>query len=276
MTDEQDGRSGADAAFTRVELINIELWRFEKAGPGVEVYFSGRHGGVSRPPCDSLNLGFNVGDEAGQVHKNRQLLGRALGHKASTITSPRQQHTGVVCLLDNELDIGAGAKWRADSPFDPCDALITGIRQAPLQLQYADCLPLVLIGRGDGAPVIAVVHAGRRGLAAGVIGNTVDTMVARGADPAAMTAAIGPCIHSCCYQVDGETAAGFAGRFGDAVLPGDRLDLPAAAGDELVAAGLTAERVHVLDICTCCDGRFFSHRRDGDGTGRQGAIAWIV
>ena len=127
-----------------------------------------------------------------------------------------------------------------------------------------------------GAPVIAVVHAGRRGLAAGVIGNTVDTMVARGADPAAMTAAIGPCIHSCCYQVDGETAAGFAGRFGDAVLPGDRLDLPAAAGDELVAAGLTAERVHVLDICTCCDGRFFSHRRDGDGTGRQGAIAWIV
>jgi len=109
----------------------------------------------------------------------------------------------------------------------------------------------------------------------GIIGNAVALFVDRlGADPEAMTAAIGPCIGSCCYEVDEETAATFVERFGAGRVSGRFLDLGGAVADDLASAGVGRDNIFRLDICTCCNPDFYSYRRDGV-TGRHGAIAWI-
>jgi YfiH family protein len=263
------------SAFLQRKEINIPFWSFEKAGPRIKVYFSTRIGGVSKPPYDTLNLSFDVGDEPGCVHKNRQLWGRALGVKAYIITSPRQKHSAEVAVLDHDIDIGAGAKMIGANPFDPCDAMITALKSAPIQLHFADCVPVVLSAQVGESPLIGVVHAGRKSMMAGVIGNAAARMASLGADPSLVTAAIGPAIGRCCYEVDGVVAAEFSERLGSAFIANGKLDLKAAAVGELVKAGLDRENVYDVDICTCCDEDFFSYRRDGPDTGRQAAIAWI-
>ena len=271
--DTTDGNSAG--AFATEEHIGIRLWRFTEAGAAVNVFFSCRHSGLSVPPYDSLNLGFCVEDEANHVHMNRQLLGRALGHKASCITSPRQRHSAEVGFLDSEFDIGAGSRMVVPNPYDPCDAMVTSLKSAPLLLQFADCVPVVLSGEADGRPIIAVAHAGRVSLVGGIVTNTVEAMAARGAAPGTLRVALGPAVGPCCYEVDGETAAQFRDRFGDAAVDGDSIDLKYGVAADLDAAGVAPGNIHNLDICTSCNEDFFSYRRDGPKTGRQGAVAWI-
>ena len=87
-------------------------------------------------------------------------------------------------------------------------------------------------------------------------------------------AAIGPAIGPCCYEVDEDTAIAFRKRFNPDRVSGRFLDLKQAVVDELVAATLWRDNIFVLEICTACNDRFYSYRRDGV-TGRHGAIAWI-
>ena len=112
------------------------------------------------------------------------------------------------------------------------------------------------------------MHAGWRGLLEGVVAAAVGALGA----PAA--AIVGPGIGPCCYEVGAEVAEPFRARFGARVLRGRNLDLPAAAELALAAAGCTS--VERVDLCTACnEARFFSHRRDGERTGRQGVIGVI-
>lgn len=263
-----------EGPFLREDWKPLLLWRFTEAAPGVKVYFTSRPGGISRPPYDSLNLGFHVGDDPGHVRGNRELLARTLGLAPDRLTSPRQRHTDQVSLLDNEADIGQGATAE-ESSFDPCDGLITTLTAAPLLLHFADCVPVVLSGVAeDGRPVAGVVHAGRQGLVEGVLANAAAMMVKRtGVALRDITAAIGPCIGPCCYQVDEGTASVFAGKFSGSVNDG-YLDLQSAAAHELTGAGLWRSNIYTLEICTACNDLFYSYRRDGL-TGRHGAIAWI-
>lgn len=262
------------SAFEKVERGGLGLRRFAAASPGVEVFFTTRAGGVSRPPYDSLNLGFHVGDVPEAVRANRQRLAEALGLDPASLTSPRQRHTDLVALLESGSDRGSGALDEA-SVFDPGDGLVTALRQAPLLLHFADCVPVVLTAATPAGPLLAVIHAGRAGLMAGVIENGVARLRESGAGPEALTAAIGPCIGPCCYEVDASLAAAFRERFGaEALTAAGHLDLPWAAATVLRDAGVPAGAIHTFSGCTACDRSFFSYRRDGV-TGRQGAIAWI-
>lgn len=264
-----------EPVFLRQERRGLELWRFTAAWPGTGVFFTTREGGASRPPYDSLNLGFHVGDEPGAVRANRQRLAGALGLDPARLTSPCQRHTDRVARLERESDIGSGA-MKEESVFDPCDGLMTTLKQAPLLLHFADCVPVVLTGATADGPALAVIHAGRAGLMAGVVENGVARMAAIGAAPAGLVAAIGPCIGPCCYEVDADLASAFQERFGaSAVTATGRLDLPHSASLALSAAGVPAAAIHSFGVCTACDESFFSYRRDGV-TGRQGAIAWIA
>jgi hypothetical protein len=246
---------------------------------GVQVCFSARPGGVSRPPYDSLNLGFHVGDRPEDVRRNRELLASSLGFDAVRITSPRQRHTNIVQLLDDANRAGAGATGE-ESLFDPCDGLATALPEAPLLLHFADCAPVVLIGQtSDKKPVVAVLHTGRQGLVEGVIENGVKLMGdAFDISPVNITATVGPAIRACCYQVNEEIAAEMEKLFGaDTLARNDEgvwLDMQSATAAALVVAGLPRDSVHILEICTACNDHFFSYRRDGT-TGRHGAIAWI-
>lgn len=264
----------AESAFEKEERGGLELWRFAAAAPGVEVFFTARSGGVSRPPYESLNLGFHVGDEPEAVRANRVRLARALGLDPLDLTSPRQRHTELVALLERESDRGSGALAEATA-FDPCDGLVTTLRQAPLLLHFADCVPVVLSGANAAGPVLAVIHAGREGLMAGVIESGAARLGACGTGPESLTAAIGPCVGPCCYEVDAGMAAAFRERFGDRAATADHhLDLPRAASKVLADAGVPAAAIHTFAGCTACDRSFFSYRRDGV-TGRHGAIGWI-
>ena len=123
--------------------------------------------------------------------------------------------------------------------------------------------------QNGGGPGLALLHAGRIGLLAGIVEAGV---AALGGEVAA---AIGPGIGPCCYEVGDEIAGAYRTRFGREALRGRKLDLWFAAERVLRDAGV--ESIERLDVCTACDPeRFFSHRRDGPITGRQGVIGYVA
>jgi copper oxidase (laccase) domain-containing protein len=118
-------------------------------------------------------------------------------------------------------------------------------------------------------PALAVLHAGRLGLLEGIAASGAAVL-----DGGRLAAVIGPGIGPCCYEVGGEIRAAYRDRFGADVVRGRKLDLWTAAERALYEAG--AESVERVDLCTACNpDDFFSHRRDGGVTGRQGVIAFI-
>jgi polyphenol oxidase len=144
-----------------------------------------------------------------------------------------------------------------------------------LSIATADCVPVLLAGPEG----LAAVHAGWRGLAAGIIPRAIETVAgALGAEPARWSAWIGPAIGACCYEVGDDVAAQVAAASApEAVVPGraarPHLDLAAAALAQLRAAGVGA--VVRVAACTRCDeGTLWSYRREGKGAGRNLAFIW--
>ena len=127
----------------------------------------------------------------------------------------------------------------------------------------ADCLPVAVAGQG----AVAMLHCGWRGLAAGVLEEGVRA-VRELAGPGPLSAVIGPGAGPCCYEVGPEVHEALALARESALL-----DLPAVARSRLVAAGVG--EVSTVQLCTICDPRFYSHRREGAGAGRQAGIAWL-
>ncbi|MDP9231975.1 MAG: polyphenol oxidase family protein, partial [Actinomycetota bacterium] len=114
-----------------------------------------------------------------------------------------------------------------------------------------------------------VIHAGWRGLLAGIVAEGAKTL-----GGGRLTAAIGPGIGPCCYEVGEEVREPFRAAFGDDVVTDGRLDLWSAAEQALRAAG--CDEVERTDLCTYCHPElFFSHRRDRGRTGRQGVIGYV-
>jgi YfiH family protein len=128
----------------------------------------------------------------------------------------------------------------------------------------ADCLPVVLGAQG----AVAAVHAGWRGLVAGVLEEGVRALREVGGS-GEVVAVLGPCAGPCCYEVGEEVHAAFRGAHREGRL----IDLRAIASDRLLAAGVAEVRDVVA--CTICDERYFSHRREGERAGRQAAVAWL-
>jgi YfiH family protein len=154
--------------------------------------------------------------------------------------------------------------------YDHCDGLWTDEPGRGMLLLTADCMPIAIARADERRPALAILHAGWRGLLAGVAGSGVRALAG-----GRLVAAIGPCIGPCCYEVGEEVAEPYREAFGDDVVRDGRLDLGTAAERALRAAGV--ERVDRLDPCTSCNpDRFFSHRRDRGRTGRQGVIAYVA
>ncbi len=143
------------------------------------------------------------------------------------------------------------------------DAILTRRGGLPVAVATADCLPVALHGAG----AAAVVHAGWRGAAGGVVGAARDALEDAGAP--ATRAAIGPGIGACCYEVGDEVLAEFPGFTSTTTWGAPSVDLPAA-----VRAQLAGLEVWESGVCTRCDARFHSYRRDGTDR-RQVAVAWL-
>jgi len=231
---------------------------------GARAAFSTRLGGVSERSFDSLNLGILTEDDPEAVAENRRRLASAVGHDPEQIVFALQVH-GTHLLHPQSC----GSFVAQETTKEPRDG---GIAEAdghvvaepglvPLVF-VADCLPVALYGPGG----LALVHAGWRGLAGGIVGAAAEAVGAE-------AAAIGPGIGPCCYGVGEEVLSAFAG-LGDGVAAGRMLDLPEVARRLLAEAGVA--RIESAGLCTSCEEQlFFSHRRDNGRTGRQAGIAWI-
>lgn len=226
--------------------------------PGARALFTTRRGGFSKGPYTSLNLGRLTGDEREAVERNRELIARQLGMR---FAYGRQVHGRVV-----RRAVGGTDDHQEPPEADGHATATPGIAGLVLT---ADCLPVAIAGEG----AVAMIHAGWRGLAAGVLQEGVDAVRELGAR-GPLAAAIGPGAGSCCYEVGEEVQSAFADR-GPGVRRGRNLDLKAIARMELEQAGVP--QVHDIHLCTICSdpSMFFSHRRDRGLTGRQAGIAWL-
>jgi YfiH family protein len=221
--------------------------------PGYIVTFTTRVGGVSDGVYASLNLTRGTGDDAAKVEENRRLACEAVGLPYERLAFNRQVHSPTV---HRAQPAGRG---------EPGDGLWTDEPQLPMLAMSADCLPIAVV-RTEGPRSLAVLHAGWRGLAEGVVAEGVKAL-----SGGALAAVIGPAIGPCCYEVGPEVSK----LFDDDLTVGGKLDLPRAAERALRAAGVG--RINRIDLCTRDNPElFFSHRRDGRARGVQGVIGAVA
>ncbi len=247
----------------RPSLAATVTIRWETPPGAYDVLFSTRCGGVSEGPFASLNLGMRTGDDPEHVVENRRRLCAESGSNPETAVMAHQQHGSEVRRAAAEGIVTPGARHA------PCDGLWSDVPGQAMLLLSADCLPIAL-ARNDGPPALAVLHAGWRGLLGGIVDEGAAAL-----GGGRLAAIVGPAIGPCCYEVGPEVAGPFAEAFGADVVSEGSLDLPRAAERALRAAG--AETVEQTGLCTSCHPElFFSHRRDGARTGRQGVLAHVA
>lgn len=233
-------------------------------GPGARYGISDRSGGTSAGAYLSLNLSFSVADDSSGVLVNRRRAATGLGLHPQRVVWMQQEHGAEVAAVA-----------AATGPVPGVDGLVTRSRQVALAVLVADCVPVLLADGGAG--VVGVAHAGRRGLAAGVVSATVAAMRSLGADPAAVTAYVGPAVGPCCYEVPAQLrdqVAALVPETASRTRAGTpALDLPTGVLAVLARAGV--RNCSRSSVCTADDARYFSHRRDGV-TGRFAGYAWLA
>lgn len=204
------------------------------------------------------NLALHVGDDGPSVTRRREELEAAAGIAPRRFQYMNQVHGNHVAVMES------------DGPAPTADAMVS--RSLPLAVMVADCIPLVLVGDGSAGPVVGVVHAGRPGLASGVIPAALDQLRTAGATD--VRAWLGPSICGRCYEVPAELRADVA-----AVVPSawsttswgtPALDLPAGAASQLESEGVLVE---YRGPCTLETDALYSYRRDRQ-SGRFAGLVW--
>jgi YfiH family protein len=224
--------------------------------------FTTRYGGTSADRWAQLNLATHVGDDPASVAANRSRLVRELGGVPLVVLE--QVHGREVAVVDS-----------APSAPPTADAAVTSRAGLALVVMVADCMPVLIAD--PVADVVGAAHAGRGGLAAGVLPHTVAAMAELGARPERCVAVIGPAVCGGCYEVPAALRDEFA-----EIVPVSAattrtgtpsIDLPAGAVAQLEDVGVGT--VRRTDICTMEDDRYFSYRRDGV-TGRFAGVVMLT
>ena len=247
--------------------------------PGLVHAFCGRIGGVSTGPFASFNLAQWVGDDPGAVIENWRRFDAA--YPNLRIVRLAQVHGKLVHVIDSahRFEQPDGAATVSGGLHDlerrEGDGLVTATPGIALGIFTADCVPVLMVD--SARRIAAALHAGWRGTLAGIAGEGVRAMVALGAQPGAIRAALGPSIGPCCFEVDARLAADFALRIPAARThtragkPGKAyLDLRAIIRDQLELEGLAVSSIVNLGPCTrCANDRYFSRRAAGTTSGLQ-------
>lgn len=228
--------------------------------------FSDRHGGVSAEPYGTLNLGDHVGDDPRAVADNRALAARSLGLEPEQVVYLTQVHGAQV--------VYAGGPWPGPRP--EADAAVTDVPGLALAVLVADCTPVLLADPEAG--VVAVAHAGRPGMAAGVVPETIDRMRAYGARADRIVARTGPAVCGSCYEVPEAMRADVAARVPESWAVTRQgtaaVDVPGGVWAQLRAAGISEGNAHRSPVCAKESADHYSYRREGV-TGRFAGFAWI-
>ncbi|HVB90996.1 MAG TPA: polyphenol oxidase family protein [Acidimicrobiales bacterium] len=246
----------------------VPLLHWRQAGAaGASVAVTTRHGGVSEPPYDSLNLGLHVGDDPGRVLVNRRRAARDFGVSLGDLVFAQQVH-GNSATVVGTTEHGRGTRAVGDAIPDT-DILVTATPGTTLVILVADCLPLALLD--PEARVLAAVHAGWRGTAARAVAHAMAAMSRLGATPPATMAFLGPAVHPNSYPVGAEVRRALARAVAPAALHGDvarpdgadhwHVDLVAANRQQLNDAGIGPERVFDCGLTTA-HASYFSDRAE--------------
>ncbi|HEY5044447.1 MAG TPA: polyphenol oxidase family protein [Solirubrobacteraceae bacterium] len=233
----------------------VEL-SFDFPGGGHALFTTRTHG----------NLSSVGGDGAEQGLESREELRAQLGVRR--MLRGYQVHGTTVQRVREGRGAGAGTMDSESQPKIEADGQATALSNLGAMVLTADCLPVALGATG----AVAMVHAGWRGLAAGVLEEGVRAVRELGGEDD-IVAIIGPGAGPCCYEVGEEVHAAFGGAHRAQGPHTGNIDLKAIARDKLLAVGVT--KVQDIAMCTICDERFFSYRREGARAGRQGGVAWL-
>ncbi|MBQ7779536.1 MAG: peptidoglycan editing factor PgeF [Clostridia bacterium] len=218
--------------------------------------FSTREGGVSHGDgLDTLDLGMGTEED---VRENRRRFASALGGDISNMFSAKQIHSNIVETVTKN-DLGRHFE---------CDGFVTSEKELLLTVKVADCVPILLY---DDSGVIGAVHAGWRGTVSGIAVSAVKKMISLGASAENIKTAIGPCIHSCCYEVDipfvrAVKEAEYGSELLTFITPAKTegkfyADLPSMNRHLLTLSGVKDENINICPSCTSCENDvFFSHR----------------
>lgn len=241
---------------------------------GIRHAFSTRIGGISPPPFDSLNLGnpnvCDVQDDYDRIWKNYSRLTSSIGCSPEPPLRVHQVHGGEVVTVTSGEEFDTNCK---------ADALVSRESDRVISIRIADCVP-ILLSSSDGK-IVAAVHAGWRGIIAGVIPASIARMIEKtpSLKPQSIIAAIGPCISGEAFEVGPEVLEAFTAKFGAqaqisrSAQGKGNVDLRLAAKIQLLAAGLPESAIDTTDRCTVTHrDEFFSHRRDHGITGRMAAV----
>ena len=242
---------------------------------GVRIAFTGRSGGVSVGPYASLNCASHVGDDLQAVERNRRIVLAGLGAPRARLIVPNQVHgTNVVAVNPRHAeDFGEAFAEASAEAREGADAIVVRPAQVAALLNFADCLPLIIVSP-DGS--FSVVHAGWRGAVARIASKATRALQeVSGYDACAFNAYIGPHIRSDCFEVGSEVAQAFAREFGSSVLADEHhVSLADAVSMDLASAGLDPSRIADARICTKCNSdEYSSYRAENGACGRHAAVA---
>lgn len=232
----------------------IELYDFPGFdNKGFLTFCTGRSGGVSSPPFDTLNTNRWSADKPEHVEENLERIKKTL--KILSLVTAKQVH-------GDDILFASG-----DQPFDKveADSIVTDVAGVAVAVRTADCAPVLI---ADPAGKVAAVHAGRAGVEKGIVTKTVEFMKERlDSEPFSIEVAIGPLIRSCCYEVDQKSAEHFYKVCGGKISR--HIDLVETIFRQLAGVGVDKDRITDSGICTACStGRFYSYRKEGGKTGR--------
>lgn len=263
---------------------HCEYLQFEQLAeiPGLVHAVFTRRRGFSAAPFAGLNASSVTGDDPAVVARNKAEIIAALG---LPLVATKPVHGGAVAIIGRETAAERSEKWleplQARLRTTEADAMVCNETGFALCWAYGDCAPILLYDPEHTA--LALIHAGWRGTAAGVVPNSIAAMNARfNSRPEALLAGIGPAIGACCYEVSPAVQDAFAGnplawecaRF---VVRQPRLDSSSGvyldiAGSnyrQLLASGILAEHIDDSGYCTGCrTDLFYSHRREPRPSGR--------
>lgn len=189
--------------------------------------------------------------------QDRTALARTLGLDPDRLVIPGQTHSSHVRIVDSP------------GIFEDTDGVVTRNPDLVLSIQVADCIPVFLVDRPSGT--IGIVHAGWRGIVAGIIPNAVHTMCKIGADPASLQLLMGPSIRQCCFEVRDDVLPLFQDRYIHTAQDNRHfIDLQRLVSDQALGLGIAAVRIIDQNVCTMCHPEeFHSYRRSGKTAGRM-------
>ncbi len=217
-----------------------------------------RYGGVSDVPYDSLNLALHVKDSPKDVLENRTIISEKHNFLIENLIYMEQTHSSNIAVI----------KDASINRIENCDALITNVKNIPLMVMVADCIPILLYDPIK--EVIAVVHAGRNGTFNEIAKKTVLKMASEfKCEASDILVYLGASIHKCCYEVGEEIARLVDDKYKKIRDEKWYLDLHSMNVDQLRSVGI--KEIEISSICTCCDEDYFSYRREGI-TGRFAGI----